>query len=350
MSIERLEDVALEYESGAADLEQLKHSLNTDKVYSDSDSAVWRTLGNWSRLYASGASTTGLRLFLITNGELAENSAISLLGADREPADTDAALAGLLATARASTNVQTAKDRADFQALIPPVRKAMLTAATVIADAPSLAALGDEIEEAIGFVCTLEELPRFRNELEGWWFDRVMTQWTKGLGATIQLLDLDARISFLRERYKESTLTIDVEEQDALEPLDGRMFVRQVKALDVGPARIRNVQRDFLKCGAQRSKWIREFKVDPEELNAYDRALTDRWERKSAILRDELPQSADGGAKCMWGRSLLGWAEEQEVPIKTARAQFLTSGSYHALADELKVGWHPDFKELFKDG
>ncbi|MCH8616690.1 hypothetical protein LZ016_11340 [Sphingomonas sp. SM33] len=142
----------------------------------------------------------------------------------------------------------------------------------------------------------------------------------------------------------------DVEDEEALEPLDGRIFVRQIKALNAGSSRIRRAQKDFFKSGAQRSKWVREFKVNPDELAAYDQSLAERWERKSAILRDELDSSADDVAKCKWGRTLLGWAEEQEVPIRNARAQFLTSGSYHALADQMKVGWHPDYEALFKDG
>jgi hypothetical protein len=62
VSIEKLEDVAIEYDAATADLEQLKHSLNTDKTYGDADPAVWRTLGNWSSLYRSKAIPAGVRL------------------------------------------------------------------------------------------------------------------------------------------------------------------------------------------------------------------------------------------------------------------------------------------------
>jgi len=36
-----------------------------------------------------------------------------------------------------------------------------------------------------------------------------------------------------------------------------------------------------------------------------------------------------------------------QVPLRGASAQFLTSGSYHTLADQVRVGWHPEFAKLF---
>jgi hypothetical protein len=350
ISIEKLDDVAIEYESGEADLEQLKHSLDSGKVYNDPDKAVWRTLGNWSKLYASGdPKTQSLRLFLTTNGRAADGSALALLGPERTDADVDAALEKLLVVAGASTNKDTAKDREDFINLPSHLRKPMVAAVTFVEDSPNLAGMASEIEEALGYVCQLEERPRFRNEIEGWWFDRVMGEWTKGSGATIPLLELEARITFLRERYKAAALVIDVADQVAMEPLDGRLFVRQVKAVNVGSGRIQNVQRDYLKASAQRSKWLREFKVDPAELTAYDAALAERWDTRSEILKDELSPGATEESMCGVGRTLLAWAEEQEVPIRSARAQFLTSGSYHALADVLRIGWHPDFAKRFSE-
>jgi hypothetical protein len=348
VSIEKLDDVAIEYDSGTADLEQLKHSLNSGKTYGDSDKAVWRTLGNWARGYPAAASVPGgLRFFLTTNGAAAAGSALKLLGPDRDDDDVNQALTQLSAAASGSTNQDTATDRSDFLTMPVQLRRAMLGAVTFLEDMPNLAALSGEIEEALGYACELEDLPRFRNELEGWWFDRVMSQWTKGVGATIPLAEVEGRISYLRERYKIRSLSIDVEEPVSLEPLDDRVFIRQIRELNVGSGRLKNAQRDYLKASAQRSKWVREFKVDPTELNAYDASLTERWSTKSEILKDELQATATEDDKCQIGRRLLGWAEQQEVPIRNARAQFLTSGSYHALADALHVGWHPEFTDRF---
>lgn len=349
VSIEKLEDVAIEYQSGVVDLEQLKHSLDSGKVYHDADKAVWRTLGNWVRLYRhNSAHMVGTRLFLTTNGKAAASSALSKLGVDRTDTDLEEATTALLTIAAASANKDTAQDREDFRDLSAPIRATLMASIIFVEDSPGLAALADELEDLIAFACISEERSRFRNELEGWWFDRVMRDWSKGAGATVPLVELEARLAFLRERYKAANLVIDVDDQIALEPLDGRNLIEQAKLVKVGAGRLQNVQRNYLKASAQRSKWLREFKIDPAELLAYDNSLAERWDTRSEILKDEIESGADDEAKCAAGRKLLAWAEELEIPIRSARAQFLTGGSYHALADRLRVGWHPDFKLHFQ--
>jgi hypothetical protein len=35
--------------------------------------------------------------------------------------------------------------------------------------------------------------------------------------------------------------------------------------------------------------------------------------------------------------------------FRTLTAKFLNVGSYHMLANEVRVGWHRDFRDLFED-
>jgi hypothetical protein len=126
VSIEKLEDVAIEYDAAKADLEQLKHSLNTGKTYSDADPAVWRTLGNWSRLYRKKTVPAGVRLFLTTNGNVASGAAIGLLSADRSADDLQQAIDRLVDVATTSSNSTTSADRDSFLELDAPLRQAML--------------------------------------------------------------------------------------------------------------------------------------------------------------------------------------------------------------------------------
>ena len=134
---------------------------------------------------------------------------------------------------------------------------------------------------------------------------------------------------------------------DRPDSLDAYLFVQQVRAVKASEERIRNAQRDFLKASAQRSKWLREARIDPAELDRYDLTLEERWSTQAAIYRDELPSPPSDDDKYKCGRATLGWAETQQTPLRGASAQFLTSGSYHALADRLRVGWHPEFKSMF---
>jgi len=357
IAVERIDDVALS--SSKADLttpavveiNQLKHAVDPSTTFSDSSPAIWRTLGNWSRLVTSDNDLKlgFLDLVLITNASLQIGSGISVLGISEQDRDTVAALSKLKAAALSSQNKTSENDRKDFLALDEPVRIALIRAIRVVPNSPNLSALRSEIEDLLHYACEAEQLPELRAELEGWWFDRLSQILTTGVGAIVPLLEVDARVSYLREKYKIRNLKIDIEEAtERPDSLNDYLFVRQVRAVRVGEERLRNAQRDFLKASAQRSKWLREARIDPAELDKYDQNLEERWSTQAAIHCDELPSSSSDDEKCKCGRSTLGWAETQQTPLRGASAQFLTSGSYHALADRLRVGWHPDFKNLFE--
>jgi len=47
------------------------------------------------------------------------------------------------------------------------------------------------------------------------------------------------------------------------------------------------------------------------------------------------------------GQQLYGWVEnDARFPIRTQTVRFLTVGSYHILAEDVRVGWHRDFEAL----
>ena len=55
-------------------------------------------------------------------------------------------------------------------------------------------------------------------------------------------------------------------------------------------------------------------------------------------------------ALCLAGRELYHWVEtEARFPFRTVASRFLNVGSYHMLADELRIGWHRDFAVLHAD-
>jgi hypothetical protein len=350
IAIECIDDVVVSSENTVAEIGQLKHTTKSDVVFTDASPSVWRTLGNWSRYIPENSdfNLAVIELFFVTNASVQAGSGIALLAVDEEDRDVPGALTKLADAALKSKNHATKSDRDSFLELNEPVRTALIKAIRIVSGAPGLDALANEIEDLLHYACETSMLPEFRSELEGWWFEKVAKSFDGGAGFKIQLLELDARVSFLREKYKPSVLNIDVESPtENPDSLDAYTFSRQVIAVGAGEQRLRNAQRNFLKASAQRSKWLREARIDPAELDKYDNKLEERWQAQSAAIFDELRGECTDELMCKSGRQILKWAETQETPLRGASAQFLTSGSYHTLADRLKVGWHPNFKKLF---
>ena len=350
IAIEKYDDVAVINDGNIISVEQLKHVTQIEVDISDSSKALWRTLGNWSRLLSNGTvELTRADFCLVTNATVPSESALAFLCPDEAARNVGTALAILRNIALSSKNKATEEDRAIFMKLGELPQAAFLRSVFVVPNAPNLAGLTAEIEASLYPACEHQQLPEFRQELEGWWLERASTELSAGKGPVIPLIALDGKIAFLREKFKASTLQINVGDPEGdLAGLDGYVFVEQIRCVKASGARIKNAQKAFLKASAQRSKWLREAKIDPAELTRYDNDLQERWGTQCAIVTDELGIDADEDDKRKCGRGLLGWAEVQETPLKGASAQFLTGGSFHALADTVKVGWHPEFTKYFK--
>ena len=82
------------------------------------------------------------------------------------------------------------------------------------------------------------------------------------------------------------------------------------------------------------------------DLQSYERRLVEEWELQFEAVRDELGDRATEIAKEKAARTVLGWAEQTLIPIRTNVAEpFVNRGSLHMLSDELRIGWHVDFRD-----
>jgi hypothetical protein len=58
-------------------------------------------------------------------------------------------------------------------------------------------------------------------------------------------------------------------------------------------------------------------------------------------MGDPATEEAQGQA----ARSVLAWAERTTIPIRPSVTEpFVCRGSLHMLADEARIGWHPEFR------
>lgn len=345
ISIETLDDVSIEGENLTID-SQLKHSINFEKKVSKFSPAIWRTLAIWLARLRLGVDDHH-EFHFITTGQVDDDNPLHFLRPTPNDLDVNAALQGLEVAATSSSSTTTAKDREAFLAASAGERLSLVRRIRLADTSPNLEAIGSEIEYEIRYACEAEQVASFRKDLEGWWIGRVFDKWVADGGAQIELEELGAQVSFLKERYKPSELPLDVPEQECQDLMEDSIFIKQIRVVTESERRLRNAQRAFLRAKVQRSKWVREYRIDPSELESFDDALKDRWEAHHAGECDSLSAASTPDEKAAVGKNVLRWAETSEVPIRSTRSVYLTSGSYHALADTLEIGWHPEFSDLF---
>jgi hypothetical protein len=123
-------------------------------------------------------------------------------------------------------------------------------------------------------------------------------------------------------------------------------FVRQIELTKAGKARISAAVRDYYRAFEQRSRWMRNELVFVGELEKFERILVEEWELVFARMKDELGAEMSEDAKIRAARSVLGWAEMTTIAIRPAvTTAFVTRGSLHMLANDIRIGWHPEFRE-----
>lgn len=159
-------------------------------------------------------------------------------------------------------------------------------------------------------------------------------------------------MSDLREPFKQEALPIDDDLLEfSLDETTGKthedfIFVRQIELTKAGNLRIMAAIRDYYRAFEQQSRWLRDDLVVGMDRHKYEKRLVEEWEFSFEAMRDELGDSATKNAKEAEARTILKWAEQTLIPIRSNVAEpFVSRGSLHMLSDELRVGWHVDFRE-----
>jgi hypothetical protein len=254
----------------------------------------------------------------------------------------------LLAAATTSKSKENADAYAAYKALPDPLRRSLLKAVSVLDGSPNIIDVQDEIVREVYHAAGRDNVNSLVERLEGWWFGLVIRA-LSGAPNTIPVLAIDQRVDELREEFKRTALPVDFKLKEppaaVIAELDKRPFVRQLRKIEIGAARVEYAIRDYYRASEQRSRWAREELLVDGELETYEKELIETWEPRHAAMLDEIPASCPPEQKVASGQNLFRWVEQEaNIPLRSVRDRFLTHGSYHILANRYVVGWHPDFK------
>lgn len=345
VAVETLDDVTFEGIAQPAELLQVKHHLKRGGSLSDASVDLWRTMRVWADAEDEGRLPAQALLFLVTTASVPKGcAAANLLSTDRDPASAETRL---LATAETSISKSNAAAYAAFKKLSKRRRRRLLERVTVVPGVRNIEDIDDDLKKTVYFAASPEHLASFLSRLEGWWYRRLIRQMAAGGGAEVGSSEIQSEITDLQEQFKQDSLPIDpdildIEFSDA--EYKDALFVEQLNLIQVNPRRIFFAIRNYLRAFEQRSRWVREDLLLVGELERYENRLVEEWEVAYERMKDTLPPGAAENAKLEAARSLYAWAEDVSLPIRDRVTEpFVTRGSLHILADDLRTGWHPDF-------
>ncbi|MEU7939519.1 ABC-three component system protein [Microbispora bryophytorum] len=347
VSVEVVDDVEI-VAAGESRRWQLKHRATGTRL-TDGSTDLWKTLRIWSEAIRDGSldpAHTDL-LLLTTSTAPVESVAYHLqAGAGR-----DVGRAYELLEEAAAKSAADAKKKSieAYRALRVDQRQAMLAAITVLGDGPTIEDVQQKLLQICHFAVGRPAAEALLNRLEGWFIQRCIDTMRVPAALPIPGSEIDEKFSELRDQFRPYNLPIDddIAEMTATrEEYGGRTFIRQLELIEVGNRRIELAVRDYLRASTQRARWSRENLLLPGEIGGYERRLREEWEAQFAVMQDELGEEAAEEQKITLAKRIYAWVEtEFRRNIRPeCHDPFICKGSFHILADDQRVGWHPDFE------
>ncbi len=360
ISIEKLDDIAFHESPSSADvakqLLQVKHHINRAGGLGDASPDIWKTIRIWSEAVAKNQiDLDHATLCLLTTTTPTNRNAIRFLSPDQTVRKPDDARSKLEQAGAASISDVIKQAYGVYMGLIESQRVKLFNAMFLL----DTSLMAVDLQKAIGLAVRHAVEPQHRQafveRLQGWWYQRVVVHLSATANQPIPVLAIQQQVHELRGQFQRDCLPDDLfKEQlppEATPTEDDRMFILQLLLIGLSKQRLRIAQEDHYRAFSQRSRWVKDNLIGMDDLSNFESRLVDSWRLKFLIMKDAVGEGLTDIRLARHGLNLFQWVET-EAPSQSAlwvRPQFqspyMTRGSFHMLADLLRVGWHPDYEK-----
>ncbi|MEV4561493.1 ABC-three component system protein [Kitasatospora sp. NPDC049285] len=336
---------------------------------SEAGKDLWRSVASWIDALEALATLSGavMPLLRLVSTQIAPaDTFLSMLrpGAHR---DTRAALARMEKVAADKDGAEgTAKDRQLFMALPPSQRQLLVDAITVDDGAPVMSDLNPSLAKELG-ITPSDHAQAALDDIKGWWYGMAVglleRKNPQRKRPAVSAQELMCRRDEVLDRYTTRNLpiteTLSNLTQAEIAGYEGQLVVAQMRWIGLPDPEIAMHLRDYHHARAQRSEWLRTFKITNERLGEYERELHDEWEHIFRRRTRRFHGDMDAPDRQSLGQDVLDDTMDR-VADRPARpgsvtASWIGRGTVHGLADQADtadpdrtVGWHPEYQDLCK--
>jgi hypothetical protein len=352
--IEKFDDIAFIEDDEPLILIQTKHHLRHHGDLSNASVDLWRTINSWcDSIKKSPSGLPATKFLIITTASIRYNTAASFL-LNTNIRNTKEALEILCDTAKTSHSKTNNDYYENFLSMSSDQRKRLINNTYIYADSYRM----EEIKPAIMRFVRCATINQFEekvyDKLIGWWIKEIISCLLSSELVFINRMQIQNMLYDIAGEYQADSLPIDVDftqfptssELNQINQND-RIFIEQLKLIMISDSRIKRCVRDYYNAFRQRSVWVREQLLLVNELSDYETLLIDEWNRLFLIMQENLEDrkgNFNEKIKADSGKKLLNDIENLNINIREkVNKPFIMRGTYHGLANQLKVGWHIDF-------
>ena len=347
VSLEVLDDVAVQSQDGRQTRVQSKSALTANPL-SDRAIPFWKTLANWAEALDGGSDFSRLRLVIYVSNPRTGNIA----GAFHQASTLSEASVALDKAVEILTPEISASDSAEKSLAYHVKRFFAVKKATRCEVVRCF-----RIESSSS--SPHQELPTFfpfidQNHLDdvvehalGWVKRRAEILMEQQRPAILSRDDFHKEMTAYIRKHRERAILRSVapaevpkEKETELMP---RTFVRQLEVVGADFNERLQAVSDFFRATYDRTEWGASGEIHPDSFDEFDDRLQRSWSnlRRMCEIQHKSLQEEERGlllySQCSQHSDQL---ENQHVP------NHFVPGTFHHLADQQKVGWHPRYNEV----
>ncbi|MBX4267549.1 ABC-three component system protein [Clostridium estertheticum] len=187
-------------------------------------------------------------------------------------------------------------------------------------------------------------------KLSGWIQKIIIEKIAVRENATISWEEFDHQFSVLFDRSRcreliDFTMQYSMEDEKVQDQVKIRpKYIQQLEAIDLKDEEILAEISDYLRADVNREKWIAGEIIDEEVALDFEARLISFWENQRKRIK--ITQRTLGEIE--QGQLLLSDCKSRQEAIRSIYPPSSTiAGTYHALADEPTIGWHPKWENIF---
>ncbi len=348
--LEKEDDVDFDDAVGRKSLMSLKHKAVGDTL-TDLATDFWKSVRIWLAYYkANGLIGCDARFILFTTGAVGADSILTMF--KDEEVEGEARAQAVKEPLAKSKSVLVVAVREELETL----------AATELADFYSRITIADATLRITAIPSAVinrhlrtirrESRPFLFERLEGWWIDQAIQLLAGERTAAISGVEVSDKLSAIAEDYRNDNLPITFRQRkpdDIDVANDPRMFVEQLRALELSTTRLQVALIDYYRAFEQRSSWARENLLVSNEIEEYEDRLIDEWGRYKEVVFETISDKSEDADCLAAGRELYRWAELETTSLRIRERvtePYVVRGAFHILANarpEPHVHWHPRF-------
>lgn len=367
VSIETDDDVVLN--DSVSKLIQLKHSTEEKQPLSIVDVGFWKAIRNWNARHHDGTE----QFVFITRAPVAADAKLAPLlseGTDRTALlnemviEAERVIAERQQAEKDHKDPKTkpklphqprAKGCADFLALSYEQRRDLLKNILIVTSGVTAHEIPNQVDRRINNAAPPAIRVSVVERLIQWWDREIVLSLLNKRNRAIKKQELQSALNKFLIELSEYNLPDDFSLGTPGSADDGitRTMQKQIEWVNGGASRLNRAAVARWRARNQRDAWVSYDVTIAKELDEYDKHLIECWEDNFKPAKEDCT-STEEAVRAKIGRDLLDWSHlKAHIEIRPIRRDwphsYLIQGSFQQLADQEKVGWHPDYEEKLKD-